>query len=86
MLYMAGAAGKPPGVVGRSDGTRSCTSTEELFWVTAFWRIMSFAIPEIQFVDPLTDQSLVRFAVALANPLTLRTPEVEFELSHVDPA
>ena len=39
---------------------------------------MSFAIPEIQFVDPLTDQSLDRFAVALANPLTLRAPEVEF--------
>ena len=46
---------------------------------------MSFAIPEIQFVDPLTDQSLDRFAVALANPLTLRTQKLN-SLSHVDPA
>ena len=47
---------------------------------------MSFAIPDIQFVDPLADQSLDRFAVAFANPLTLKSPEVELALSHVDPA
>ena len=46
---------------------------------------MSFANPDIQFVEPLTDHSLERLADALPIPLTLSTPEVELALSQVEP-
>ena len=65
-LLTMGGAGEPSGESGKSEGTSSRTTTEELLpRIGVSWK-MSLANPETQFVEPLGVQSNPNCTVAFA--------------------